>query len=137
MKPRRPLLNATAHSQDDQLERYRELGWEIEAAPRLARCAPVVPELEAEADRVAADIPAGADVLVGGLGYLCDALALRLLPRGCRLFAALTNRISDAEGRFVFTGPSEVVETPLSRWWRERGNDGAHTIDAFPTEAPK
>lgn len=123
VKELRLLANATAHPQDDQVARYRELGWAVEVAPRLTRCAPVVPELEAEAERVAAGIPNGSNVLLGGLGYLCDALALRLLPRGCRLYSALTNRISDSEGRFVFTGPSEVVETPLSRWWHERRAD--------------
>jgi len=121
------LLNATAHSQDDQLARYRELGWEIEVQPRLGRCAPTVADLEAEAARVSAAIPDSACVLIGGLGYLCDAIALRILPRGCRLYAALTNRVSDAEGRFIFTGPSEVVETPFSRWWREGRNDSPPT----------
>jgi hypothetical protein len=136
MNPRHPLLNATAHSQDDQLARYRELGWEIEVQPRLGRCAPTMPALEVEADRVASEIPDGSCVLVGGLGYLCDALALRLLPRGCRLYAALTSRISDAEGRFVFTGPSEVVETPLSRWWRNHASGASSTIDEHSAEAP-
>lgn len=118
------LLNATAHAQHDQTERYLALGWQIEAEPLLQRCEPTVEALDAEAERVAASIPDGSNVLVGGLGYLCDALALRLLPRGCRLYAALTNRISDAEGRFVFTGPSEVVETPLSRWWHTEPQRG-------------
>lgn len=116
------LLNATAHPQNDQIARFRDLGWDIEVEPRLGRCPPIIADLEAEADRVAAGICDGASVLIGGLGYLCDALALRLLPRDCRLYAALTNRVSDAEGRFVFTGPSEVVETPLSRWWHEERN---------------
>lgn len=116
----RVLFNATAHPQGEHADRYRELGWSVEVEPRLRRCGPDVAHLEAEAERVAAGVEDGADVLVGGLGYLCDALALRLLPRGCRLWTALTSRIGDDQGRFVFTGPLEVVETPLSRWWRER-----------------
>jgi len=114
------LLNATAHDQGEQADRYRELGWDIEIPPRLARSSPAVAVLDAEADRVAIGIPDDACVLVGGLGYLCDALALRLLPRGCRLYCALTNRVSDDRGHFIFTGPSEVVETPLSAWWHTR-----------------
>lgn len=113
----RSLLNATAHDQADQVARYQELGWLIETAPRLGRCTPCVTDLDIEADRVAASIPDSACVLTGGLGYLCDALALRLLPRGCHLFCALTNRDSDRRGLFIFTGPSDVVETPLSLWW--------------------
>ncbi|MCX8039211.1 MAG: hypothetical protein N3B15_01350, partial [Planctomycetota bacterium] len=99
---------------------FRELGWEVEAAPRLARCQPQPAELEAEAERVAAEIPDGSDVLIGGLGYLCDALALRLLPRRCHLWCALTYRVEDSQGRFVFTGPTAVVETPLSVWYHAR-----------------
>lgn len=116
----RRLLNATAHDQREFAARYRELGWDIELAPRLGRCPPVAAELEREADRVAAGIPDGSEVLIGGLGYLCDALALRLLPRRCRLWCALTHRVSDEKGAFIFTGPSEVVETPLSQWWHRR-----------------
>lgn len=119
-----PLLNATAHPQTAQRARYAELGWDIESEPRLRRCGPSIAALEAEANRVASGIPSGSSVLVAGQGWLCDALALRLLPRGCRLYTALTSRTSDDEGRFVFTGPVHVVETPLSTWWHARAERG-------------
>lgn len=111
------LLNATAHDQSDQVNAYTALGWTIEVVPRLRRCEPTEEAMEEEAHRVADGIPDNDAVLIGGLGYLCDALALRLLPKGCHLYTALTNRISDASGRYLFTGPVAVVETPLSRHW--------------------
>ena len=113
------LLNATSHLQEPYRQRYLELGWEVENQPRLQRVGPSTEELNQEAERLANAIPEGSCVLIGGLTYLCDALSLRLLPRKCRLYCALTHRISDDRGNYIFTGPSMVVETPLSRWWHE------------------
>lgn len=121
------LLNATAHSQSEHASRYAELGWSIETEPRLRRCGPSIGALESEAARLASTIPDGSNVLVAGLGWLCDAIALHLLPRRCRLYTALTTRTSDDEGRFLFTGPVDVVETPLSIWWHEHFHEENRT----------
>jgi len=110
------LFNCTGHSQEAYASTYAEMGWEIEVEPRVQR----VPasEMEAEGKRVAASIPPYSHVLVGGAQVITEAASLDLLEKGCRIYAALTERESSPDGGFVFNLRG-VSETPLSKWWTQ------------------
>ena len=111
------LYNGTGHSQKEYEKEFLELGFEVEHEPRVQRVA--ANQLEAEGRRVAASIPADAHVLVGGAQLLVEAMCLDLLGKGCRLYAAQTERETGPDGGFVFN-LAGVSETPLSKWWRKK-----------------
>jgi len=122
MEKIRKLYNCTAHDQSSTHEKIlKDFDFDVELDPRIKRV-PKNPEtdkvemqdLEDEAIRVAADIPAYSHVLVGGAGPLIEKLSMELLSNHCVCYSITATRMARPNGCFLFN-VSGLDETPLSK----------------------
>lgn len=103
MKELLKMANLTMHDQTEYLQNFAELGFEIEAVPRLKAVSNPREGLEL-ATKIRRDLLAeGIDsALLGGKTDLSIYLAVELASHDVQLYTVNTERVRDENDRFVF-----------------------------------
>jgi len=113
------IANFTLHDQAELLDKWQELGFEMDPKPRAPLILAEVEEWTAE--RVKAEVEAAIDqiasekfqaVLVGGLTDAMIYATLRAWEHGLKVWVAISPRVRDEKGRiiFQFRGVREVLK---------------------------
>lgn len=97
------LANATMHDQSQYLDAFRKFGFEVEATPRLREVSGAKKAYELACEVVEQARKGGFDgLLIGGRTDLMIYIAIQAPINGLQLYVAETERIRDANDRFVF-----------------------------------
>ena len=97
------LANLTMHPQDDYLDAFRALGYDVDPRPLLRTCAGAEDAKAAACEALKAAAAQDAEgILLGGRTDMCVYTAILAVMGGFRVFVAETERIRDANDAFVF-----------------------------------
>jgi len=103
MKRRVRLANCTMHPQNDYLDAFRALGYDVDPRPLLRTCAGAEDAKAAACEALKAAAAQDAEgILLGGRTDMCVYAAMLAVMGGFKVFVAETERIRDANDAFVF-----------------------------------
>ena len=131
------LANLTMHPQNDYLDAFRALGYDIDPRPLLRACSGMEDAKAAAVEALQAAAAQDAEgILLGGRTDMCVYAGILAVMGGFKVFIAETERLRDADGNFAFNlrGITPVDLRDILDEDADTMGAGVRGIDAAPAE---